>query len=80
MILSHINRSAVNKTQLPEEILHDDIIVVGIDPQVSALRKGPVDAECADSFFRSVSGDSVNDAIGTVIKPRAACKIGRAHV
>jgi hypothetical protein len=31
----------------------------------------PVQAEAADSLFRSVGGDSVHDAVGTVIKPAA---------
>ena len=50
-ILFHINRSAVNKPQLFQEILHDNIVAMGIDPQMTALFECPVDTESTDSLF-----------------------------
>ena len=58
-----MNRTAVDKAQLFEETLHDDIVAMGIDPQVSALFKCPVDAEGSHSLFGAVPGDSVDDAV-----------------
>jgi hypothetical protein len=66
-----MNSTAVDKAQFLDKSLHHDIIAMSINPQVSALLKSPVDTECTNSFFRAISGDPVDDTVGTVIEPRA---------
>ena len=51
MVRFQIDRAAVDKTELREKVLHDDIIAVGIHAQAAALPECPVDAERSDSLF-----------------------------
>ena len=41
IVFLNVNRSAVDKAQIPKKLLHGVIISVGIDPQMSALFEGP---------------------------------------
>ena len=63
------NGAAMLKAQLSEQALHDEIIPVGIDPQMTALTESPADAEGTDPFLGPVPRDAVHNAVGTGIPP-----------
>ena len=71
IVLFHIDGAAVDKAQLFDEVLHDRVVTMGINAQMAALLIRPVDTERPDSFFGAVPGDSVYNAVGTVVEPRA---------
>ena len=61
----------MDKPQFFEKALHDDIVAVGINAHMPALLKCPVYAKGPDPLLGSIPGDSVYDAVGTVIEPCA---------
>ncbi|MBO4472024.1 MAG: hypothetical protein J5841_09725 [Clostridia bacterium] len=65
----------MDKTQFSNKVLHYGVIPMGIDPKMTALFISPVDAERADTFFRTVRSNPVHNAIGAVIQPISICDI-----
>ena len=78
----HIDRAAADKAQFAQQVLHDDVVLMGVDAQVRALSKSPVQAEFTDALPCAVAGDAVDHAVGTVIQPFSICndRIGRLYV
>ena len=59
----------MNKTGLANQILHHLIIAVGVNPQMTALIPGPVQAERSDSGPGTVGCHSVHGTVRAVIQP-----------
>ncbi len=51
----------MDKAQFLKQVLHHPVISVGIDTQMFALVKGPVDTKGTDPLFRSVYCDPMNN-------------------
>ena len=49
IVFFYINGTAMDKAQLGQQILHDMIVTVGVNPQMAALPEGPVQAEGSDA-------------------------------
>ena len=69
-VLMDVDDPAALKAQLSEQPLHHRVVCVGVDAQVAALRKGPVEAKGAHALFGAVRGDPVDHAVGAVFPPR----------
>ena len=68
----HVDGAAAGEAQLLEQVLHDDVVPVGVDAQMAALFIRPVDAEGAHAPAGAVGGDAVHHAVGAVVLPGAA--------
>ena len=64
-----MNSTAVDKAQFLDKSLHHDIIAMSINPQVSALREGPLEAEAARTRHRAVGSDAMHHPIGPLLQP-----------
>ena len=67
----HKDRPAMCEAQFPEQVLHDLIVSMSVDPQMPALPVCPVDAEASDSRCVSAGGDPVHHSVSSVADPRA---------
>ena len=45
-----IDDAAISEAARADDILHDDIIGMGVDAQIGYLRKAPADTHSADTF------------------------------
>ena len=54
VVLFDIDRTAVDESETLQQVLHHDIIAVGVDAQVAALLIRPVQAEAPHSLCGTV--------------------------
>ena len=77
-----MDRAAMDEAEFSDKVLHNDIVIMGVDTEMSALIVCPVDAEHADASLGTVGSDPVNNALRAVIQPAAFCDlpIGRFNI
>ena len=59
----------MNKAQLAKQVLHDHVVLMGIDAQVPALREGPLETVLARALDGAVRGDAMHHAVGLIPNP-----------
>lgn len=60
----HMDDSPAAKSVLFQQFLHGKVIPVGVNPQVTALAEGPIQAEGSGALLLSGRGDTVDDTVG----------------
>ena len=63
--------AALGEPQLQKQVLHDFVVCMGIDAEMSALFISPVDAERSHTFHRAVRRDAVNHTVVCITNPRS---------
>ena len=69
VVLDHEYGSSALESELFEKVLEHFVVAVCVDPEVSALIKGPVQAELADAFGLAVSREPVDHSEWFVVAP-----------
>ena len=64
-----IDSSALNISCFFQNMLHDAVVIVGIDPQIVALFIAPVQTELSCAAHISSSSNPMNNSVWCIIEP-----------
>ena len=65
----HVDGPTMNEAQLVQEVLHDDVVAMGVNAKVSTLIEGPLETEASSAPYGSIRGYTVHNAIRFVPNP-----------
>lgn len=73
------DRAAADEAQFRGDVLHDEVVVVRVDPDVAALPETPLEAGLGHPFPLARRGHAVDRGVGLVVGPGAVVylQIGR---
>lgn len=71
-----VDNTALAKAMFLENVLHDEVIVMGVYAEISALTKAPVQTSRRHSTTSSAGSQTMEDAVRFLVKPLALVDAG----
>ena len=79
-LVAGIDDAAALETMFQQDVLHHEVVAMGIYAEVGTAFRAPGQAGIGNAFYPAVGGQAVDDMVGGVVQPLAVVNAGVGRV
>ena len=79
-LVAGIDDAAALEAVLQQDVLHHEVVVMGIYTEVGTVFRAPGQAGIGNAFYPAVGGQAVDDMVGGIVQPLAVVNAGIGRV